>query len=157
MGHTSQHKLSRRDAIKVLAAAAGASALANLPSKWTKPELTTGVLPVHAQTSVSHTLAVGADQTDSYCFDTNLVSTVIISPAAAGILMKYTINPDATVTISSPALLTGTAPTDATGTASLTFTAADSSGTGSIRVTWEFVNPSNGIGSGTQQFHPLGC
>ena len=44
-------KLSRRDAIKLLGAAAGAVALANLPSKWSKPELVSGVLPAHAQTS----------------------------------------------------------------------------------------------------------
>ena len=44
-------KLSRRDAIKLLGAAAGAAALANLPSKWSKPELVSGVLPAHAQTS----------------------------------------------------------------------------------------------------------
>jgi len=48
---TNQKKLSRRDAIKLLGAAAGASVLANLPSKWSKPELADGVLPAHAQTS----------------------------------------------------------------------------------------------------------
>jgi len=44
-------KLSRRDAIKLLGAAAGASVLANIPAKWSKPSLASGVLPVHAQTS----------------------------------------------------------------------------------------------------------
>jgi len=44
-------KLSRRDAIKLLGAAAGASVLANIPSKWSKPALAGGVLPAHAQTS----------------------------------------------------------------------------------------------------------
>ena len=44
-------KITRRDAIKLLGAAVGATALANLPSKWSKPELISGVLPVHAQTS----------------------------------------------------------------------------------------------------------
>ncbi len=44
-------KLSRRDALKIIGAAAGATVLANLPSKWSKPELATGVLPAHAQTS----------------------------------------------------------------------------------------------------------
>ena len=48
---TQQKKLSRRDAIKLLGAAAGATALANLPSKWSKPELVNGVMPAHAQTS----------------------------------------------------------------------------------------------------------
>lgn len=53
-------KLSRRDAIKVLGAAAGASVLATLPTKWTKPEITTGVLPAHAQTSTCVTVTVEA-------------------------------------------------------------------------------------------------
>jgi hypothetical protein len=44
-------KLSRRDALKVLGAAAGATALANLPAKWTTPKLEAGVLPAHAQSS----------------------------------------------------------------------------------------------------------
>jgi hypothetical protein len=44
-------KLSRRDALKVLGAAAGATALANLPAKWTTPKLEAGVLPAHAATS----------------------------------------------------------------------------------------------------------
>jgi len=48
---TNQKKISRRDAIKVLGAATGASLLANLPAKWSKPELTGAVLPAHAQTS----------------------------------------------------------------------------------------------------------
>ena len=43
--------LSRRDALKVLGAAAGATVLANLPQKWSPPELASGVLPAHAQTS----------------------------------------------------------------------------------------------------------
>jgi hypothetical protein len=44
-------KISRRDAIKLLGAAAGASVLANLPTKWNTPEIVSGVLPAHAQTS----------------------------------------------------------------------------------------------------------
>jgi hypothetical protein len=51
MNNPSPKKLTRRDAIKILSAAAGASVLANLPSKWSSPELTSGVLPAHAQTS----------------------------------------------------------------------------------------------------------
>jgi len=49
---TNQKKISRRDAIKVAGAAAGASVLANLPTKWNTPEIVSGVLPAHAQTSV---------------------------------------------------------------------------------------------------------
>ena len=44
-------KLSRREAIKLLGTATGASLLANIPAKWSKPELTGGVLPAHAQIS----------------------------------------------------------------------------------------------------------
>jgi hypothetical protein len=47
----SEKKLSRRDAMKLLGAAIGAAALANLPSKWDKPELAQGVLPAHARQS----------------------------------------------------------------------------------------------------------
>ena len=46
-----RNKISRRDAIKLLGAVAGATMLANLPSKWNTPELVRGSLPAHAQTS----------------------------------------------------------------------------------------------------------
>ena len=48
---TDKTKLNRRDAIKVLGAAAGASVLANIPTKWSKPELSGANLPAHAQIS----------------------------------------------------------------------------------------------------------
>jgi len=51
MSEKPNKKLSRRDAIKLLGAAAGASVLANLPTKWSKPSLASGVLPAHAQTT----------------------------------------------------------------------------------------------------------
>jgi hypothetical protein len=51
MNKITSKKLSRRDAIKLLGAATGATLLANLPSKWSKPSLMSGVLPAHAQTS----------------------------------------------------------------------------------------------------------
>lgn len=47
----STKKVTRRDAIKLLGAAAGAAMLANVPTKWSKPSLMSGVLPAHAQTS----------------------------------------------------------------------------------------------------------
>lgn len=51
--------ISRRDALRLLAAAAGAAAVSNLPGKWSTPQLMTGVLPVHAQGSpVSDCLVV---------------------------------------------------------------------------------------------------
>jgi len=48
---TNQKKITRREAIKILGATAGASLLANLPSKWSTPELIGGYIPAHAQTS----------------------------------------------------------------------------------------------------------
>ena len=45
-------RLSRREAIKILGTATGASLLANIPSKWSKPELSGGAIPAHAQTSI---------------------------------------------------------------------------------------------------------
>ena len=43
--------LSRREALKTLAAATGAVALANLPNEWETPVIETGLLPAHAQVS----------------------------------------------------------------------------------------------------------
>ena len=43
---------NRREALKLIAAATGALALASIPAEWTKPELRIGVLPAYAQTSV---------------------------------------------------------------------------------------------------------
>lgn len=48
-----QKKRSRRNATKLIGAAAGVSVLARLPLKWTKPEVAVAVLPAHAQTSAS--------------------------------------------------------------------------------------------------------
>lgn len=46
--------LSRRDALKTLAAATGATALATLPGKWETPALEVGVLPAFAQSSATN-------------------------------------------------------------------------------------------------------
>ncbi len=43
--------ISRRNALKIIAAATGAATLSNLPGQWLKPVLRVGVLPAHAQTS----------------------------------------------------------------------------------------------------------
>ena len=51
MSNISNQKITRRDAIKLLGASVGAGVLANLPAKWTTPELSGGNLPAHAQTS----------------------------------------------------------------------------------------------------------
>jgi hypothetical protein len=64
MSEENKKSLSRRDALKVLGAATGAAALANLPEKWSTPELATGVLPAHAQTSVCYALIIELIDTD---------------------------------------------------------------------------------------------
>lgn len=155
MGNKPSKEISRRDAIKILAAVAGATALVNLPDKWTKPGMEVGVLPAHAQTSLAlHTLAAGLDDpAANFClaFD----STVTISPpVSAGILMRYVITPGAGVTITSPAALTGTAPTDATGVATLSISVDGASVVPgrTVTVTWSFENPSDGIDSDSQVF-----
>jgi hypothetical protein len=62
-----EKKLSRRDAIKMLGVAAGAAALAGLPSKWNTPEVVAGALPAHARASYvcpkSDTLSLGSFST----------------------------------------------------------------------------------------------
>lgn len=47
--------LSRRNALKTLAAAAGAMALSVVPDNWEKPVVEVGVLPAHAQASAAAT------------------------------------------------------------------------------------------------------
>ncbi len=49
--HDEKRTLSRREALRAVAAATGAIALANLPEQWISPVIETGVLPAHAQTS----------------------------------------------------------------------------------------------------------
>lgn len=78
MNKSIKKKISRRDAIKLLGAITGASVLANLPSKWSTPEITRGVLPAHAQTSC---MPVSGSQTfstpDSYSFTVPACVTIL--------------------------------------------------------------------------------
>ena len=63
---TNQKKLSRREAIKVLGAATGASLLANIPAKWSRPEVTGSPLPAFAQTSCYDVTVAHVDSNGSY-------------------------------------------------------------------------------------------
>jgi len=55
-------QLTRRNALKLLAAASGAAlGSAFLPAKWTKPIVETGVLPVHAQSSLPNIVLTELD------------------------------------------------------------------------------------------------
>ncbi len=161
MAKQTPHKLSRRDALKILGAAAGASVLANLPSKWTKPELATGVLPAHAQTSGTHTVTAGiSDPQANFCQD--LISTATITPPTSGIPLHYVITrSNSSTLLTSPAALTGTIPTDVSGTATLTITVdinfPSVFNTGdTITVTWSFEHSSDGTGSSSQVFTSFG-
>ena len=62
----SPKKINRRDVLKGLAAAAGAVTFVNLPSRWSKPIVNSGTLPIHAQASncVSVTVEVFSAETD---------------------------------------------------------------------------------------------
>jgi hypothetical protein len=64
MTEPTHKKLSRRDALKALGAALGATALTTLPPKWIKPALAVSELPQHGITSCSAPL--GLSQTFNY-------------------------------------------------------------------------------------------
>lgn len=54
-------KLTRRQALKALAAATGVVALVNIPEKWEPPIIESGLLPAHAQGSpTASTLAISS-------------------------------------------------------------------------------------------------
>lgn len=85
-------KLSRRDAIKLLGAATGATLLANLPSNWSKPELVSGVLPAHAQTSSLGLTILNCDFTfDIISGDWHSDIFVGPTPLPQPMIMQYTI------------------------------------------------------------------
>jgi hypothetical protein len=150
MTKTSSRKLSRRDAIKLLGAAVGASVLANLPSKWSTPEIAKGVLPAHAQTSaVLATLQCGPDIQSSFTFAFN--STVTIDPPLDGIVMRWNLTFNNSGFI-DPSPTTGTAATVggvATYISPLVFITAPGA---TITVTWSFENPLDGTGTCDQVF-----
>jgi len=106
----------------------------------------------------TYTMTVGSSQTVNICYDLPLVSTATVSPAAAGIPMKYTVTHDPTVRVSGLASLTGTVITDANGQANISFSAAvDFTGNGGVSVTWEFADTNFGSGNGIQTFSSGGC
>ncbi|MBI5962596.1 MAG: twin-arginine translocation signal domain-containing protein [Chloroflexi bacterium] len=160
MDNKSSKEISRRDAMKILAAVAGAAALANLPSKWSKPELVEGVLPAHAQTStILHTLAAGPDAP----IDSNVEqppitvnSTATITPPTPGIVLRYSVVLSGELSgmeaIDSPVPLIGTIPTNGSGMATLPVTYSNVWDGVNITVTWSFENPIDGTNTDDQIF-----
>ena len=65
MSHNQEekHTLTRREALKTLAAITGAVSLASLPNNWESPLVEVGALPAHAQSST--TAAIRANNTGS--------------------------------------------------------------------------------------------
>lgn len=93
-------KISRRNALKILAAAAGATTLANLPGQWMKPVLRAGVLPAHAQTSGLPTATGVPTNTPTTVPTSTPTSTPTTTPTATA-----TSTPTATAT---PQIIQGT-------------------------------------------------
>ena len=54
----SLQKLSRRELLKLLAAATGAAAISTIPNKWVTPIVEIGALPAHAQGSASGSIQI---------------------------------------------------------------------------------------------------
>lgn len=168
---TAPKKLSRRDAIKLLGAAAGATVLANLPSKWSTPELASGVLPVHAQTSFAYPYAFRS--CGDFLFDYGGIALngvvswdfpVVIAPSDSGIELDYSIS--LTIASGSATLLSASNGTVSTidGTVSIPVDLqitgfnwhADAGAIlslGRVLVTWVFRDPSLGGGNCTRQIN----
>ena len=148
-------KVSRRDAIKLLTAATGAAVLANLPNKWSKPEVNGGVFPVHAQTSggILHLLACDTDQNLSGAADTaQYLSGVTINPFTSGIPMNWSL----TLTgLTTAGATSGTVLTNGSGYAQILtppMSAGGAYGSVSIRVNWSFQNSADGKATCYQLF-----
>jgi len=167
---TNQKKLSRRDAIKLLGAATGASLLANLPSKWNKPELTGGVLPAHAQTSGLGLKILSCNLTlnilSGVWSSSPVVGPLSTIPTSTCTLMQFTIsftnthfasgsdpqspNPYINNWCLDPSTGTVLYVNDANSVLPGPMAADAGAQSGSISILWEFADPSLGSGTCTQ-------
>jgi hypothetical protein len=142
-------KISRRDAIKLLGAVTGATVLANLPSKWNTPEIASGVLPAHAQTSTSLFSLICVQDQFSAGFGPP-TSSVSISPAQSNVSMTWTVI--ASTGVLNMPTTSGTVLTNGSGVATidLNFPPNTFDFLGDINVRWTFTNPAQGTGSPSQ-------
>ena len=144
MTEVKNKKLSRRDAIKLLGAAAGAAALANIPSKWSKPEVISGVLPVHAQSTCGPLAFLGADVTNFVGQNGNYINNnVTVDPPQSGVSVQLSVglSGGSNAPVPNPA---GTYVTNIVGTAIAPDFAYSFGVDGIITLTWSFVNASDG-------------
>ncbi|NKQ34751.1 MAG: twin-arginine translocation signal domain-containing protein [Chloroflexi bacterium] len=95
-------QLSRRQALKTIAALTGATALSALPGRWSSPVLKTGALPVHAQTS-PNTLVIA-----NFRYSTGQPPTGEIPTEPVTITVDYTDSAGAVTTGSSMRLVIDT-------------------------------------------------
>ena len=79
-----QKNLSRREALKVLGAAA---AMASLPKSWSKPAMIAGSLPIHAQTSGCYEYIDSASSTNN----TSGTNFTFQDPASPNTTIYYTV------------------------------------------------------------------
>jgi hypothetical protein len=161
-------KISRRDAMKLLGAAAGASVLANLPTKWQTPQLAAGVLPAHAQTSVGArtiedcvifpgvppTVApsgrlMGAGPVDFGGVGGPLTTGVGIAAPDLGISMhyKFVLTNLSTVDALEGNVPTGASPAPGIAYVTIAVSVVDVSKAFSATGTWTFTSPADGSGS----------
>ena len=148
-----QKKLSRRDAIKLLGAATGATLLANLPSKWKTPELASGVLPAHAQTSILYSLICDPDGQgvpQDGGPDPFVVAISPNIPNGATVTLRW----NASGTDGETFLQGSTGTVDITGPANVAIldlmVINSNTGGGLVTVVWSFENPANGNGTCSQ-------
>jgi hypothetical protein len=150
-----EKKLSRRDAVKVLGAALGAVALANLPPEWSKPEIAAGTLPAHAQASTTTSVITCAPDwpllAGVYPFTSDWIFMASILPARNGVSLQYQISATpGRFTQTNPPGATGTVTTDNSGHASVTVQGTVTGAPCTIQVMFSFLDPADGTGSCTQ-------
>ena len=144
MSEQPKKKLSRRDAFKILGATLGATVLANLPSKWSKPEVISGVLPAHAQSTCGPLMFLGADVADFVGQNGNYINNnVTVDPPLSGVSVQLSVglSGGANAPVPNPA---GTYITNIVGTAIAPDFAYSFGVDGVITLTWSFVNASDG-------------
>ncbi len=166
-----EQTMSRRKLLKVLAATGGTVATTMLlPSKWVKPLVKVGVLPVHAQatdiplpTDTPRPPAIiitcsAANVTGAPTIGpTDTIETYAeILPATAGITLRRVITLNQTGHPSTGVVRTDVDLTDASGRFQApnfdlsTLTPAISPGPDRITIEWDFPDPTEGTGTCTR-------